>query len=242
MEKLSLSDQVVLMKLYVDDLNQAGYCLPIGSRYIKGKLYIPGIGWKGRSKPGQALTYLEKKEIENDCNNLNSLGGTQAVREKNSAEIYRVIANECKPKSIRMKEDIPANHDNGRIPILDTEMEVRNGRIIHYHYSKPMASLEVTNRRSAMSLSSKLSILVQEGIRRTRNMSKELPWEENKNLLQKLMIQMYWAGYSYGNREIVIRRILAKIDNDLASHIHEGRQYYRSKTERRQAVKSDKAT
>ena len=45
--KLSLSEQTVLLKLYVDDLNQAGLCLPLGTRYIKGKLYIPGQGWRG---------------------------------------------------------------------------------------------------------------------------------------------------------------------------------------------------
>ena len=53
---------------------------------------------------------------------------------------------------------------------------------------------------------------------------------------------MYWAGYSYGNREIVMKRILAKHDNDLASHAIEGREFYRSKTERRHTVKTDKAT
>ena len=65
LEKLSLSNQIVLMKLYVDDLNQAGYCLPFGSRYVNGKIYIPSLGWKGRSEPGQALTNIEKKTNRN---------------------------------------------------------------------------------------------------------------------------------------------------------------------------------
>ena len=53
--KLSLSQQIVLLKIYVDDLNQAGLCLPLGSRYTRGKLYIPGQGWRGRASPGEAL-------------------------------------------------------------------------------------------------------------------------------------------------------------------------------------------
>ena len=106
-----------------------------------------------------------------------------------------------------MKEDIPGNHANGRLPILDTQMHVVDGQIVHHHYSKPMSSLEVTNARSAMSKSSKLSILTQEGIRRARNTSRSLPWEETKTHLNRLMIQMYWAGYNIKDREIVAMSI-----------------------------------
>ena len=80
-----------------------------------------------------------------------------------------------------MKEDIPGNHPSGCLPILNTHMEVVDGQIVHHHYSKPMSSLEVTNCRSALSQSSKLSILVQEGVRRIRNTSKELPWTESRD-------------------------------------------------------------
>ena len=64
------------------------------------------------------------------------------------------------PRCVKMKEDTPSNHSNGMIPILDTQMCVVDGQIVHHHFSKPMASLEVTKNRSAMSKSSKLSILV----------------------------------------------------------------------------------
>ena len=40
--RLSLSQHIVLLMIYVDNLNQAGLCLPLGTRYAKGKLYIPG--------------------------------------------------------------------------------------------------------------------------------------------------------------------------------------------------------
>ena len=173
--KLSLQEHIVLLKIYVDDLNQARLCLPFGTRYIRGKIYIPGQGWKGRAKAGDALSPEEKRSIELEANARHALGGTQAQREKESAIVYRLIANDILPRSIRMKEDIPSNHPSGCLPILDTQMEIVNGRIIHHHYSKPMSSLEITNRRSAMSKSTKLSILIQEGARRARNTSKELP-------------------------------------------------------------------
>ena len=66
--RLSLLQQTVLLKIYVDDLNQAGLCLPLGTRYARGKLYIPGHGWRGRASPGQALTYQERKTIEEEGN------------------------------------------------------------------------------------------------------------------------------------------------------------------------------
>ena len=39
---------------------------------------------------------------------------------------------------------------------------------------------------------------------------------------------MLWAGYGYKDREIVTRRILAKVENDRKSNVLEGRPYYRS--------------
>ena len=103
-----------------------------------------------------------------------------------------------------------------------------------------MSSLEVTNRRSAMSKSSKISILVQEGNRRARNTSKHLPWEETLKHLNKLMLQTFWAQYSMHDREIVARRILAKLENDKLSNQFEGRPYYRSKQERNKYLKLTK--
>ena len=86
-----------------------------------------------------------------------------------------MIANEVGPLSIRMKEDVPGNHPKKMLPILDTQMRVVDGQIVHHHFSKLMASLEITLGRSALSQSSKLNIMVQEGKRRLKNTSKEIP-------------------------------------------------------------------
>ena len=56
-------------------------------------------------------------------------------------------------------------------------MGIRDGKVIHHHFSKKMSSLEVVLGRSAMSMGSKLSILLHEGCRRVRNCSVELPWD-----------------------------------------------------------------
>ena len=141
-----------------------------------------------------------------------------------------------------MKEDVPSNHASKMLPILDTQMRMVDGQIVHHHYLKPMASLEITLGRSALSHSSKLNIIVQEGNRRLRNTSKTIPWKDKVHLINKLMIQMYWAGYRRKDREIVSKRILAKQENDRVNHETEGKEYYRTKEERRQTFKTNKAT
>ena len=103
-------------------------------------------------------------EAEKEANTFQ----TQEEREKRSAAIYRIIANEVKPRSIKMKEDIPYNHHNQLLPILDTQMGVVNGQVVFHHFSKKMSSLEVVLERSSMSMGAKMAILVEEGNRRLR--------------------------------------------------------------------------
>ena len=159
-----------------------------------------------------------------------------------SAAVYREVANTILPTSIKMKEDTAGNHPSHRIPILDTEMAVEGNQIVHYHYSKPMSSLEVTMEKSAMSMSAKINILTQEGSRRLRNCSLQIPWDTKVRYLNKLMVQMYWGGYSQNTRELVATRILARFENNLFNYHHLGRPLHRSKSERRSEPKADKAS
>ena len=148
---LKIGQTVKFIKIYVDDLNQCGRCLPYGSTFLRGRLYRPSIGWTGRSWNGQAVTKEERKEIEDRGNTLFSSDYTLKDREAASAAVFREITNSIMPKSIKMKEDIPDNHPSGFLPILDTEMKVVNGQVVFRHYMKPMSSLEVVHSRSAMS-------------------------------------------------------------------------------------------
>ena len=125
-----------------------GQCLPYGTWYEHGKLYIPGKGWYRRSYNGHGMSQKKIKEIEKESNRKASIGSTKDIIERESASIYQTIANECIPGSVRMVVDIPGNHATGKLPILDTQMWVHDGRIRHSHYSKPMAMLEVILARS----------------------------------------------------------------------------------------------
>ena len=115
------------------------------------------------------------KEIQIEAETLAKAETTASDREAWSARTYRMIANTILPTSIKMTEDYPLNHESGHHPTLEIAMWIENGKIMLIHYSKPMASMETVLMRSAMSTSSNLSILVQEGSRRIRNCSQDLP-------------------------------------------------------------------
>jgi hypothetical protein len=145
-----------------------------------------------------------------------------------------------------MKEDTCPNHNNSRLPILDTEMWIENGMIQHGHYSKPMSSTEVVLARSAMSATTKRNILVQEGTRRLKNCHLSLPWATKANHVNGLMISMHEAGHSRQFRIVVATRILANYKTIVDNNSNGTKPIYRSKQERRdQKLKegiSNKAT
>ena len=145
---------------------------------------------------GFKLSKAEMDTIAKEAEEQHSTQHTRADRERHSAMVFRTIANEVVPDSVRMKEDVPANHPSGLLPILDTQVKMVGKTIIHHHFSKPMASLEVVLGRSAMSMGSKLTILTQEACRRVNNFSLALPWELKLAEINHLMVQMRWGGYS----------------------------------------------
>ena len=81
-----------------------------------------------------------------------------------------------------MEEDNPENHSDGYLPILDCKMKmefVDGNNVIRYKfYKKPMATNEVTWRRSALPIRSKIDILTNDLVRRLRNGDKLSSKEE----------------------------------------------------------------
>ena len=105
-----------------------------------------------------------------------------------------------------------------------------------------MASMEVILARSAMSLASKVNILVQEGGRRVRNCSPTLEWDSVLPHLNKLMVSMFWAGYPDEVRRLVATRIMARRATNLQNLQDHQRPLYRDKATRRAVPTKDKAT
>ena len=239
---LSLHQHICFIKIYVDDLNQGGDVLPYGTVYSNGKLYRPGQGWTGRAHNGQRLSRIEMESIEAQSERTALEEHTDAEEEEWSANVFQQIANEIMPRSIKMVADTPNKHQSNMLPILDTEMAVKNGRFIHRHYAKPMSSLEVTLCRSAMSTASKVSILTQEGSRRLRNCSLEMEWKDKIIFINRLMVSMMWGGYGPKLRELVSRRIIARYDMNISNYKELGRPLYRSLEDRRMHPKPDKGS
>ena len=84
--------------------------------------------------------------------------------------------------------------------------------------------------------------MTQEGNRRIRNCDLEMPWTQKVEYINRLMVSMKWGGYSQGFREIVARRVLAKYSNDVYNLQQTGKPLYRSKEQRSQVMKPDKAS
>ena len=65
------------------------------------------------------------------------------------------------------------------LPVLDLNLKVVNGRFEHGFFEKPCTSETVIPYTSAHSRKMKMSVLVEEGVRRLRNHSRELEWERS---------------------------------------------------------------
>ena len=115
---------------------------------------------------------------------------------------------------IQMQEDVPSNHSSGKLPILDLDVWVSQGKINHRFYKKPMSSRMVFQARSAFSTQKKMSILLEEGQRRLRNCSPELDWEEKVIFLNRFSSDLKWSGHSVFFRRIVLKRVIMKYRAD----------------------------
>ena len=67
--------------------------------------------------------------------------------------------------------DCPSRQLDEKVPVLDLKVLVEDGKIVHDFHEKPCASKFVIPYSSAHSRSMKMSVMVEEGLRRLRNVS-----------------------------------------------------------------------
>ena len=82
--------------------------------------------------------------------------------------VLRDIADSI-DKDIQWEEDVPSGHANNKLPCLDMELWLEKDKVLFQFYSKPMASKQLINARSALSSQSKRSSIFQEAMRRLLN-------------------------------------------------------------------------
>ena len=161
---------------------------------------------------------------------------TEEKADEHTAKVYRKVADTIRPRSIKMTEDFPSNHSSGDMPILDMKVRIKDGFIEHRHFTKPMASKSVILASSAFTSREKVNILVNEGNRRLRNHSPHLAWDEKKQDITTLMIQMEECGHKENFRAIVAVRIVSRYMNSLQKHQGGVKRLYRNRREQQAEV------
>ena len=112
------------------------------------------------------------------------------------------------------------------------EFWVENRTIFHQFYKKPMSSRTLTMARSALPVSQKRSILVQEGLRRLANFSPELPWLLKVQAINLLCIDMHDSGHTERFRSTVVSRVIGKYSKNLENHRNGTKSMLRTREER----------
>jgi hypothetical protein len=182
-ERLGLQNK--LYERYVDDINKYMKVTEAGLRYVDG-----------------ALVHTEEAAEEDE--------GVPA--DLRTFRLLQQIGNDIHP-NIQLEVDVPSNYDDEKLPILDLkvwieEVETENGKelkIVHKHYTKPMANKYVIRSDAAMSMKNKRTILTQMCLRVLLNNSEYLRMEEKKETVEFFMRRMQASGYNERFRYEVLK-------------------------------------
>ena len=160
-------------------------------RHLKRKLEDEGIKVKMYSRYVDEINIVcEKPDVKVEGEAADK---TVMVCIKNIAIIIH--------KSIQVTIDYPSNHMNGRMPVLDLEQWIEEGevegsskyQILHSHYMKSIASQNGINKESALSMQTKISILVSDLVRVMRNVLVQCNGEERSKHVQHFIHRMQFS-------------------------------------------------
>ena len=177
---------VFLYKRYVDDINACVEVVKPGMRWIGGKLIY-----------NQQIVE-DDRQIEDDIRTFN---------------VIKQIGDGIHT-SIKLEVDIPSNHDDRKIPILDLkvwieEIQNENGskikKIMHEFYMKEMSSKFVIDADNAMPWKNKITILTQQCLRILLNCSPELDENIKNDHISYFTKRMQASGYNKEHRYNVVK-------------------------------------
>ena len=143
--------------------------------------------------------------VETDCD------------DKTTMEHIQEVANTIHP-SIQVSIDYPTNHDDGRLPVLDTKQWIEGGKLLHTFYSKSMSSKYVIMSSSAVPVQSKHHILVSDLLRVMRSVSPLCDPSERIIHVQDFIHRMQLSGYNQEQRVSVYKAAKTKYDKQLKDH------------------------
>ena len=139
-----------MLYYYIDDGNICCECLPLGSRLIDGKIQIV------------------ESEIEAD---------KLVPGDVRTAKIMQEIGNSIS-SFIKLTVDTPSLNESKWMAILDIKVKVVDNQIIYKFHKKKMANPLGIVSDSAMPDKVTRTTWVETGIRRMRNTSRRLPWQD----------------------------------------------------------------
>ena len=125
--------------------------------------------------------------------------------DKRTMLIIKEIANSI-DNQFSVTFDVPSNHPDGRVPILDVKVAVnKNNKVDYIFFKKPMANIKVIQKNSAMSYRQKITTLTQECFRRLHNTSEEIDENVKVVILNEFMMSLKVSGYNESEREIILK-------------------------------------
>ena len=151
--------------------------------------------------------------------------------DKRTFEELKKIANtvfDC----VQFTYDTPSSHEAGMCPVLDLQVYIDQEDMIKYQfYSKPSACKFVIPSQSAHSKQMKMSVLVEEGVRRMRNNSRGLDWHVRKEVMEEWARKLRRSGYPCTVRHQVIKEAvekyerMCKVEDDGGRPVHRAREW-----------------
>ena len=181
-----LKVETEMSKTYVDDNTVAMKALDLGVRFDAEKIkmvVVEELVESDKVIPEDKRTMIELNKIANT--------------------VY-----DC----IQFTTDCPSNHQEGEgeMPVLDVQMHVEEDTILYEFYEKPCASGLVIPANSAHSKQLKLSVMVEEGVRRLRNNSRGLDWEKRRSVMEGWSRKLKRSGYPATFRHQVVKAAVDK--------------------------------
>jgi hypothetical protein len=142
---------------------------------------------------------------------------------------------------IKWTMDVPSNYANLRMPMLDTQVGMENGEVVFEYYEKKMNTPYCIPARSAHSWSIKRSSLIQEGVRRMLNTSRNSPSSVRKEIMERWDLKLRYSGYLYKFRETVIAAAIGVYGGKVQESEREGgTPLYRDSSWKRDQRRRDK--
>ena len=156
----------------------------------------PGVRFEGGRLTKEEGLVEDDQNVKDDVRTMNLL---------------KTISNSI-TDCVQYTVDCPSLNTDEKVPVLDLKVSVQDDKIVHDHFEKECASKFVIPYSSAHSRKMKMSVLVEEGLRRLRNTSRGLEWERSRIAMEKWSRKLRRSGYPETVRHEVIKTALDRWD------------------------------